>query len=89
MLKTTLLAASLVLASAPLGFAQDMPMACDADTFLKMDTQVDSMSAESQQDMKNKAAQEMAMAKDAMDKKDDAGCMEHLQKASDVINMKM
>ena len=64
-------------------------MMCDEATFLKMDTQVDGMSDPSMQEMKNTAAAEMSMAKNAQLQKDTDKCLEHLQKAADVINMKM
>ena len=89
MLKSAMIAAALSLAAMPLAQAQDAPMMCDEATFMKMDTQVDAMSDPSMQEMKNTAAAEMSMAKDAQHMKDADKCMEHLQKAADAIAMKM
>lgn len=53
MLKSSLLAASVILASTALSHAQNAPMACDDDTFKMIDMQVDAMSASAMQDTKN------------------------------------
>lgn len=85
MLKSSLLAASVILASTALSHAQNAPMACDDDTFEMMDMQVDAMSASAMQDTKNAAAKEMGQVESAKGAKDMDGCMEHLQKAADII----
>jgi hypothetical protein len=79
MLTRILAATDLVLAFAnnPAS-AQDQNMLCDEATMTKMNTGMGAMTDAAKKD---EAMKEMQMAKDAMDKKDNAGCKMHMANA--------
>jgi hypothetical protein len=57
--------------------ARAADMMCDEAGMMKMQSHVAAMSDASKKEM---AMKEMAMAKDSMGKKDDKGCMMHMEK---------
>lgn len=86
MFKSVLAAGALAVLLASPAFADDMMMKCDEATMMKMQSDLDSMK-DMKADKMKMAKDEMMMAKEAMDKKDDKACMDHMKKAADEMKM--
>jgi hypothetical protein len=77
MLKSTVAVGLVFAALACVVPARAADMMCDAAGMSKMHTGVMGMTDASKKEM---AMKEMSMAKESMDKKDDKGCMMHMEK---------
>jgi hypothetical protein len=78
MLTRILAAAGLALAFAIAPAVAQDNMMCDEASMMKMNTGMEAMTDAAK---KEEAMKEMQMAKDAMDKKDDANCKMHMENA--------
>jgi hypothetical protein len=81
MLKSTI-ATGILLASFAVIPARAEMMECNETSMMKMQTGMDKMSDTSKKEM---AMKEMGMAKESMAKKDDKGCMMHMQKMDEMM----
>jgi hypothetical protein len=82
MLTRILAAAGLALAFAIAPAAAQDKMMCDEASMMKMNTGMEAMTDAAK---KEEAMKEIQMAKEAMDKKDDAGCKMHMENAMNMM----
>ena len=81
MLKSTL-AIGVILTTFAILPARAANMMCDEPSMMKMQTGVSAMGDASKKEM---AMKEMGMAKESMEKKDEKGCMMHMEKVQGMM----